>query len=91
MNKVFKELLEKIKPVEPIKPQLIFYANQVSEEEYVIQSKLATQVGLFNAGKQALLKEQREKERMERRMKKDKELLEWQENNPDKIQESRYQ
>ena len=36
-------------------------------------------------------REQREKERMERRMKKDKELLEWQENNPDKIQESRYQ
>ena len=63
MNKVFKELLEKNKPVEPIKPQLIFYANQVSEEEYVIQSKLATQIGLFNAGQQALLKEQREKER----------------------------
>jgi hypothetical protein len=61
MNKVLKELTSTVKPVDPIEP--IVYCNQVSQEEYTIQSKLATQAGLFEAGQQALLKQQRIKQR----------------------------
>lgn len=69
MNKVLKELTSTVKLIDPVVQPLcdrpLVYCNQVSQEEYTIQSKLATQAGLFEAGQQALLKKQKIEQREE--------------------------